>query len=369
MSNMEIDGKLEVAARADGLVWYDIRQFGLEGCGWHDTEAPYDRLPVRAQHIVRPPVWDLGHHSAGIIASFVTDANELQARWTVLSTPLAMDHMAATGASGLDLYAWDENRWHWAGVGRPDHLDSTDQAGVLTSGLRANPKTFCLYLPLYNGVKQVWVGLPEDASIAPAAPRPAALARPLCFYGSSIVQGACASRPGMAYPAILGRRLHRPVINLGFSGNGPMDLEMAPLLAELDPVAYVLDNLPNMSPQQVTERAERFVAILRASRPVTPIVLVENIVYQRSPLLDPARRTHEFKNAALREVFRKLVSDGVCGLSLVPGEALLGDDGDATVDGTHPTDVGFLRLAAALEPVLRSVLSSIIPHPAVVRRF
>jgi lysophospholipase L1-like esterase len=352
MSNRAIDQSVEVAERADGLVWYDVRQFGLEGRGWTDTEAPYDRLPARAKDVVRPPVWDLSHHSAGIAASFVTDANAVHARWTVLSTPLAMDHMAATGVSGLDLYAWDEDRWRWAGVGRPDRPDSCDQAGVLTSGLRAGPKTFRLYLPLYNGVKQVWVGLPEGASIAPAAPRPAALSRPICIYGSSIVQGGCASRPGMAYPAILGRRLGRPVINLGFSGNGPMDLELAPLLAELDPVAYVLDSLPNMSPQQVTERAERFVTLLREARPATPIVVVENIVYQRAPLLDPAQRTHEFKNAALREVFQKLTKAGVRGLSLVPGDALLGDDGEATVDGTHPTDVGFQRLAAALEPVL-----------------
>lgn len=357
MSTLEkLDRNFAVAAVADGLVWYDVQGLGLEGQGWSDTEDRFDRLPARAQGIVRSPVWELSRHSAGLLVRFVTDATSLHARWTVRSTSLAMDHMPATGVSGLDLYAWDADRWRWAGVGRPNRPASADQESPLASGLRAGVRTYQLYFPLYNGVHQVWVGVPEESVFGRAAPRPATSSRPLCIYGTSIVQGGCASRPGMAYPAILGRLLDRPVINLGFSGNGPMDMEVAPLLAELDPAAYVLDALPNMSAEQVTERVAPFVSILRQARPSTPIVLVENIVYQRSPLLDPANRSHEVKNAALRRVFHTLVQSGMPGLWLVPGKDLLGNDGEATVDGTHPTDVGFQRMAAALEPTLRDLL-------------
>lgn len=366
MSSLErLDQNFRVADVADGLAWYDAQSLDVEGQGWTATEDRFDRLPARAKAIVRAPVWELSRHSAGLVVRFATDAPEIHARWTVRSTSLAMDHMAATGVSGLDLYAWDTDRWRWAGVGRPNRPDRAEQAGPLAVGLRPASRTFQLYLPLYNGVRQAWIGVPEGCAFGPAALRPADRARPVCVYGTSIVQGGCASRPGMAYPAVLGRRLDLPVLNFGFSGNGPMDLELASLLAELDPAAYVVDALPNMSAELVAERAAPFVAILRRARPSTPVVLVENIVYQRAPLLDPKGRTHEAKNAALRQVFRDLVASGMTGLSLVRGDLLLGDDGEATVDGTHPTDVGFLRIAAALEPVLRDALrkGSGVPCP------
>ena len=352
----KLDRNFEVPEVADGLVWYDVRGLEIEGQGWVDPEAPFVRLPERAKTIVRPPVWDLSLRSAGLLVRFVTDATAISARWTVTSNSLAMDHMPATGVSGLDLYAWDADRWRWAGVGRPNLPNETRQSGPLTSGLRAGEKLFQLYLPLYNGTQQVQIGIAEENVIRPA-PRPAERARALCFYGTSIVHGGCASRPGMAYPAILGRRLDLPVINLGFSGNGPMDLELAPLLAELDPAVYILDALPNMSTEKVVERAQKFVEIIRRSRPETPIILVENIVYQRAPLLEPSQRSHEFKNAALRDVFKALRNSGHDKLWLVPGDTLLGDDGDATVDGTHPTDLGFHRMADALEPTLREALA------------
>ncbi len=351
----ELDRNFEIPEVADGLVWHDVRGLLIEGKGWTDTESPFDRLPARAQAIVRPAVWALSQHSAGLVVRFITDATEISARWTVTSPSLAMSHMTATGVSGLDLYAWDADRWRWAGSGRPDKPDTTRQSVPLTTGLRAGEKVFQLYLPLYNGTQQLQIGIPEINTIR-SAPRPADQSQPICFYGTSIVQGGCASRPGMAYTAILGRQLNRPVINLGFSGNGPMDLELAPLLAELDPAVYVLDPLPNMTPERIVARAQKFVEIIRESRPKTPIILVESIVYQRSPLLDPAQRSHEFKNIALREVFKTLQSAGHDKLWLVPGDTLLGDDGDATVDGTHPTDVGFKRMAEAIEPTLREAL-------------
>jgi lysophospholipase L1-like esterase len=175
------------------------------------------------------------------------------------------------------------------------------------------------------------------------------------FYGTSIVQGGCAARSGMAYPAILGRWLDVTTINLGFSGNGPMDLELAPLLAELDASVYVLDSLPNMDADLVAQRAVPFVETLRRrARPGTPIVLVENIIYQFALNLDSPERRQ--KNDRLRDAHQRLIAAGVKDLHYIPEDDLLGDDWEATVDGTHPTDVGFLRMAEAILPTLKPLV-------------
>src|SRR5258705_7674130 len=128
-----------------------------------------------------------------------------------------------------------------------------------------------LHLPLYNGVSSVEIGLPKTATLARTTDRPKDRARPILFYGTSITQGGCASRPGMVHTAILGRRHDRPIINLGFSGNGKMEPELADLLAELDPAVYVLDCLPNMTAEEVEQRVEPFVRTLRKAHPTTPI--------------------------------------------------------------------------------------------------
>jgi lysophospholipase L1-like esterase len=135
-----------------------------------------------------------------------------------------------------------------------------------------------------------------------------------------------------------------------------MELELARLMAELDPSLYVIDCLPNMEPAQVTERAVPFVKILRQARPETPIVLVENIAYQGSPYLPSRYEGYTSKNAALRQAFQQMIEAGIQGLFYLPCENLLGTDQEATVDGTHPTDLGFMRMADALEPILRQAL-------------
>ncbi|MBI2191500.1 MAG: SGNH/GDSL hydrolase family protein [Planctomycetes bacterium] len=348
----ELDRNFASPEASEGLLWYDIRAWGLEGQGWTETEAPFDRLPARAKGLVRPPVWELSRHSAGLAVRFVTSSSKVGARWTLRSPNLAMDHMPATGVSGLDLYVRDRCRWHWLSIGRPKAQSNSAMLANLHPA-PAGGREFLLYLPLYNGVDSVRIGLTPDAQVQRAPGWPGtAHQKPIVFYGTSIVQGGCASRPGTAYPAVVGRHLERPTINLGFSGNGPMDPEMAGLLGELDASVYVLDCVPNMGAALVRERTENFVRALRSARPSTPIVLLENIVYQAT-LSDTPEPAHEPKNAELRAAFARLLAAGTSGLHLVPGEYLLGHDGEATVDGTHPTDVGFLRMADRLVPVLR----------------
>jgi lysophospholipase L1-like esterase len=222
---------------------------------------------------------------------------------------------------------------------------------VLAQGIDVQgQREFLIYLPLYNGVTSVEVGVPSGKTIHAASPR---LQKPIVFYGTSILQGGCASRPGMAYPAIIGRKLDWPTINLGFSGNAKSEPELAGLLAELDPAVYVLDPVPNMDAALVRERMEFFVRTIRESHPKTPIILVESLSYTDGALVAQRKERYSSANAALREVFAKLKKSGVKNLHFISGENLIGDDHEATVDGTHPTDLGFLRMAEKIEPVLR----------------
>lgn len=335
--------KSEASREPDSsLLWYDARRLAIEGKGWTDTEKFYERLPARAKPQVTDMVWTLSKKSAGLAVRFATDSKTIAAIWDGGGT---MNHMAATGNSGLDLYARREGRWVFCGVGRPQTQRTT---ATLVKGLPGEMAEYLLYLPLYADVTELRIGIEPDARILRPPSRSAPRAEPIVFYGTSITQGGCASRAGMCHPAILGRRFDREVINLGFSGSGKMEPEMAQLLSEIDAAAFVLECLPNMTTDMVRERVRPFVHILREARPATPILLVEN------PLGVPDNPG----NHALREAFVDLLNEGVDRLYYLPGESQLAGAENGTVDGVHPTDLGFHRMAAAYEPILAAILTS-----------
>ena len=346
---------LATAVAAQEISWTDIRTLGVEGRGFEKTKSYFDRLPASAEKLVRRPVWSLSQDSAGMSVRFVTAATTLHARWTLRRARLAMPHMPATGVSGVDLYVRDgKGRWRWLACGFPTRTPTNSVR--LVTGIPAGRREYMLYLPLYNGVTSVELGVPDGTPIEKAAARPASHARPILFYGTSITHGACASRPGMTHVAMLGRRYERSVINLGFSGNGRMEIELADLLSQLDPAVYVLDCLPNMRAGEVTERVAPFVRRLRKTRPKTPIVLVEDRSYADAFLVTSKRERNDSSRKALALQFGKLQREGVSGLHYLPGADLLGDDGEGTVDSSHPNDLGFLRQAAAFARVLGPLL-------------
>jgi len=343
----------------DGVRFVDANYLGIEGRGWPaaDLAAPFDRLPLKAQGKVRPDVWNLSRHAAGLCVRFVADTPAIHARWTLTSAQLAMKHMPATGVSGLDLYARDDaGQWRWVACGIPN-ADGQEQAGVVADGLSLGKREWLLYLPLYNGVSQVEIGVPAGATLEKAPAYVGDREKPIVFYGTSITQGACASRPGMCHTAILHRRYGRPVVNLGFSGNGQMELELGGLLTEIDAAAYVIDCCPNLDAADISARTGPLVEILRKSRPTTPILLVED---RRSTdgWIRPSKKAHNDANhAALRTAFDGLVATGVTGLHYLGGDDLLAEDGEGTVDSSHPTDLGFVdhakAFASVLDPLVR----------------
>ena len=338
-------------SRPVDVEWHDVREWGVEGKGWSDTLRYFDRLPGKAQTSVREPVWTLSRHSAGMCVRFVSEATTIQVRYTLLSDQLAMPHMPATGVSGLDLYGEDnEGIDRWVSVVRPT---SQTVEVTIAKDLRPGRRRYTLYLPLYNGVESLEIGVDAEAVFEPVAPRSE---KPMVFYGTSIMHGACASRPGMAFPAILGRRLNRPVINLGFSGNGRMEPEVGALLAELDPCVYVIDCLPNMNEAMITERAGPLVRQLRDAHPRTPLLLVEDRSFTNAPFFPKRAAHHHASRNAFKHVYLNLLDAGVEHLYYLDGEHLLGHDGEAATDGSHPNDLGMMRYADAYEPALRAIL-------------
>ena len=341
----------------DSVLWLNATNLNVEGRGWSDTKLFYDRLPAKAEGLVRKPVWDLSRHSAGLCVRFVTDATTIQARWSLANSWLYQPNMTAIGVSGLDLYVKMENgSWHWLGIGQPN---AQTNAVKLAANLLPGRREYLLYLPLHNGVTSLELGIATTNTLAPAGAWGDGERKPIVFYGTSITHGISASRPGMVHTAILGRRFNWPVINLGFSGNGKMEPEMAGLLAELDPAVYVIDCLPNMVADEIKERVEPLVKKIRAAHPHTPIVLVEDRTMQDSFLIQGRMEWYHLKDRAeLKAAFDRLQKDGVENLHYLPGEHLLGDDGEGTTDGSHPNDLGFARQAEIFAKVLGPLLKS-----------
>jgi hypothetical protein len=355
----QIDRNFAPIQTTPDTVWYDIKNLGVENRGWSDVESFYDRLPARAKPLVRPDVWHLSQHSTGLAVRFVATTSSISARWTLRSKVegLAMPHMPATGVSGLDLYARPlgsgDAAWRHAANGRPGAVTNSV---VLLKDADSVPREFMLFLPLYNGVESVHIGLPPTVTLSPAPARPASHAKPIVIYGTSVTQGGCASRPGMVYSAILNRWLGRPVINLGFSGNGRMEMEVAQFLTELDPCLYVLDCLGNLEAPGITERTEPVVHLLRKAHPTIPIAFLGHIPSPGRFFSVSGLKRYQTSNAANEAAFARLVAAGVPNLHYIPGEDFYGHDGEATVDGGHATDLGFLRMAQVLAPALQKLL-------------
>ena len=322
--------------------WHDASELTIEGRGWPDTEPIYHRLPARAESIVNERHWKLSRCPAGMAVRFSTDAPSLSVRWDADPAP--------AGFTGMDLYVKHEGTWRWLAVAAATQSLNEKQ---LFADLPIERREYMLYLPLFYQVQQVQVGIPASFELHAATPR---TEKPVVFYGTSITQGSRASRAGMCYSAILGRWLDTPVLNLGFSGNGTMEPTFIDLLCELDPAVYVLDCLPNMEETIIRERAVPAVKKLRSARPDTPIVLVDNMQYCDAFLKPHRMQNYLSSNAAQHAAYERLVQDGVRQLHYVKDDGLIGTDGEATVDGTHFTDLGYMRFSEHLFGVLKQMI-------------
>ena len=331
--------------------WHDALDLGLTGQAWSELVHPYDRLPAKAKGVVRDPVWNLATNSAGLQVHFQTNSPDIQIKWTVRYEN-NMWHMTDCGIRGVDLYVLDGEIWRYAGSGSPGAGKSNER--TLLQGLDGEMHQFLLNLPLYDGIDTLMIGVAESSICEHSN---ALSGKPVVIYGTSIQQGGCASRPGMAASNILSRMLNREVINLGFSGNGRMEMELADLIAEIDASVYVFDCLPNIHDLAViVPRYTEFIRYVRSKRPDIPIILVETATTVVSALVEKDRIQLDAQNDELMKAYKTLKDEGMRDLYLIPGEGLIGYDQEGTVDGVHYTDLGYMRYAERVVQYIRDVM-------------
>lgn len=334
----------------------------IEGQAWPAEVAGfYERLPKEAETKVRKRLWDLSKNAAGLLIRFRSNAPEISVRYQVKGAK-SMPHMPATGVSGVDLYAKDDDgKWLW-NKGFYSFRDTVryNFKNINTNNQRHEEgKEYQLYLPPYNSISWLEIGVPSESSFTPT---PLRQEKPIVVYGTSIAQGACASRPGMTWTSILQRKLDRPLINLAFSGNGRLESEMIDYLTDIDAKIYILDCLPNLGPtkdrslENVFDRIISSVRTLKSKRPTVPILLTEHGGYSDGATNMARQKTVTDLNNVLRKAFLQLKKEGFQGLHILPiGE--IGLSNDSFVDGTHPSDLGMVEYASAYENKLRFILN------------
>lgn len=335
------------------ITYHNASQFPLLGKATTHTATRYERLPDSLEHISRKPVWELGKCSAGLAIRFRSNSTTIAAKWEVLYDR-NMNHMTPTGIKGLDLYTLVEDTWRFVNSGRPQ--GKTNEATIIAN-MEAVEREYMLYLPLYDGITGLSIGVDSIASITPPGVDLPIRKKPVVCYGTSILQGGCASRPGMAHTNILSRWLNREFINLGFSGNALLDYEIAEVIAKVDASLYILDFIPNANVQQMQEKAVRFFDIIRSRHPDVPILFVEDPIFTHTLFDQRIHKEVNSKNKTINEIFQTLRVRGEKNIYLLSSKDMLGDDGEATVDGIHFTDVGFTRYAELLYPVIQELLN------------
>jgi len=329
--------------------YYDGQSFTI--IGKFHSEKNYRRFPAEYQDSLRKEVWSLGQNSAGISIRFNTNSPVIMVKWISINN-YSMDHMASTGVKGVDLYAYLNGTWQYISTGRVKGKEN--EYTMVQTGDKVY-REYLLNLSLYDGIDSLSIGVNSDAEIGPPKENYLVTKKPVVYYGTSIAQGGCASRPGLAFTNILSRKLDRPFINMGFSGNGNCELSVGQAMCETDAVLYVLDCNPNTKAEEVYERTIKLVTLLKEKRPETPVLLVESIYFENILSGDVTKEPVR-KNAELLRVYKSLRESGIDKLYYKESDGMIGTDHEGTVDGIHPNDIGMLRMAESLEPVIRKII-------------
>lgn len=335
-------------ARTEDYDWRDgVKDLALEGRGFPKEAEPYTRLPERFKGKVTTSVWNLSQTAIGFNARFVTDSKEIVVRWKVKPglRPSAM--FTFVMFAGVDAYRRRaDGTWEHACCGAVDQ-----DTGVGELRLRWIPGEECMvYLPVRARPLEFSVGVLKGSSFT--APKAHAIARPIVHYGTSIVNGGAASRPGMIFPAIMGRRLDAEVIDLGFSGAGKMELPMADLVAEIEASLYIIDCEWNMSVELEKANYLPFVRRLKELRPDTPVLLCGSCTERTVP------RDQE---VYARGVYDQLKAEDPAKWAnwhFLSGVEMLPNDSDCTLDHCHPSDWGFAQMGRVYAEAVRKILAA-----------
>lgn len=336
----------------DSTRYTDATSFMLIGKGL-PTNKPYVRLDTIQTQALTTAVKYLSTNSAGIAVLFETNSKYIKVKWTVNKVAYH-SNMTPIVHSGLDLYGKKDGKWVWAGVGRP--VNKVDAESTIVNNMDSTTKQFMLYAPTYNELTSLEIGVAPGATIGIPSKPAIDTTKRVVMYGSSIMQGASASRPGMAYPAIIARHSGWDVINLGFSGAGKMEFPVAEVLVTMKASVFVLDCMPNPTLDEIKERGYPFIKHLLTKRPEVPVLLVESAIYESGNFDQRIAETVRKKNALLTEIYTKLKQEGFKQLHYLSAKGLIGEDHEGATDGVHLNDIGFQRQAEKVWPVVQSLV-------------
>lgn len=350
--------RLPAGNPVEGMKLVDALEFRMINSGYPAERLvdPYIRIPMEYKDSVVSALWSNIICSAGLAVRFASDSKSIGVQYC-LKRNNHMNHMSDCGIKGTDLYVLnDKGRWEFVNALRP--ANDTLQAGVYVKNLDGRNHEYMIYLPLYDGIRWMNIAVDRDAKITkPLVDNPKASRGKVVWYGTSILQGGCASRTGMASTNIIQRELGIECVNIATSGQGKMYFPMARALAEIEDVAaYVIDPVPNCTLGMCDTLTCRFVNIIRKARPDVPIIMVEGPMYPYAKHDSYHRDYLPQKNAAFRKCYEQLRKENKKNLYYVTCEGLTGPEEEGTVDGIHLTDFGFRGYADKLEPVLRKVL-------------
>lgn len=328
----------------------DIR---MKGFPWIKEDKVYRRLPVGVKEQLRAPVDSLSNNTAGGQIHFTTDSKRLYIA-VKLAGKANMYHMPATGQCGFDLYVGNQAEVRYYKTTRFG-LSQDSYVVEMFNFVNDKTRTVVLNFPLYIGVQHVLVGIDEQAVVGKSnflQPGKKAV-----FYGTSITQGGCASRPGMVYTNILSRTLRAECVNLGFSGNGQGDAIVAECMAQIDASCYVLDYVANCTVDMYKETLPVFMKILKDAKPDIPLFVISGLKkaahYFKDDLGQDPNQPDVIKDYTL-ETIEQLKKQGYENLHFIDGKMLCGEDfEETTVDTSHPTDLGFYFMAKSLYPILK----------------
>lgn len=338
-----------------GMIYHDAREFPLYGTAVKNDSVTYTRLPDSLKTKIRKELYDLGTNTAGMYIRFATDAKKMKVKWNSRFN-VEMNHMAPSGIRGFDIYTlMDDGTWEFMGPARPV-VNKKKSTATVFSNKKPGMREYIMFFPLYDGVDSLYIGVDSAAVIEkPKVDLPKS-EKPVVIYGTSITQGACASRPGMCHTNMLVRDLNREVYNLGFSGNGRLDLEVAEVMASVDAGLYVIDCLPNNKVEALKKNIDPFFQYLRSRRPDVPILFVESPMFPGYMFDMTEEDTLNEKNAALREYYEKLKKQGVKNIYYFEAKDILTEDRQGTIDGYHFTDLGFYRFEKNILPVIEVII-------------
>ena len=329
----------------DGFAYYSADTAPLSLYGVFREGDCYVRLPREVAIQTSDNVAALQNNCAGGRVRFRTDSPRIAFRYTSHAI-CRMNHFPLSGSAGLDLYTREDGEERWIyGFIPTENREYQSTVTVPYPGMH----TYTLNLPTYAGIKEVLIGIEKEAHWEPAEPYK--IEKPVVFYGSSITQGGCSSRPGNTYEACLSRALDFHFINLGFSGCCRAEIPMMEYIRSLDMSLFVYDYDHNSyQREELTERHARGYRMVREAHPDLPILLMNRPKFE----LDGEET---LRREVIFDTYRQAREAGDRNIYFVDNRALMAFARyDGTVDGCHPNDLGFYSMAQALEPVIREIL-------------